>query len=523
MAQSSAMLIFGMVTTLFWAGDANPLLWSGDVEAVLLSELADGMADGGAESKLARVEEVLRPMFNTLPKNEHGNLGRAVVRYVLHRFFVKKHGWFVKGLELAEAGQNASSPTAILKDLVPAHVEALFEQHLDGRGYGLRQLAILAATLEHLVHDEAMGKLQESYQAHEVLPTDLVTENEAKKIIRTYMASFSSFGWHDTKIWLEDMQLSVRYADRGVSNPFVRGDLSFTRIAHVVEEIDDRYGGFQDVECQFLKERLLDRERQLPGRVLLSDFYSKGLDGQFTESVEYLRKLGALDESDPKMPPSVVVPNYINAKANCLGQGKSSFYLICCIDECEGLMGHLEREIALPTAEPQRIAAVVASMPSDTMHAPRNLSTALLSRLDAIAERHAGQVPLHGRLFAQWMHHAYPNECQYPQTAADTSSQAAPMNAPKSISRREMTSYVKNSPKVDELLVDNYDLPWMDVENLLEDYEKVPLQAAEYGFWSFLRISALLVAVVSMIVSMARTPKSTLASLNSGKCEEYSV
>merc|ERR1719210_43724 len=59
-------------------------------------------------------------------------------------------------------------------------------------------------------------------------------------------------------------------------------------------------------------------------------------------------------------------------------------------------------------------------MHSDTVHAPRNLSSALLARLDEIAEHHAGQVALHGRLFAQWMHHAYPRECPFPHIAGST-------------------------------------------------------------------------------------------------------
>ncbi|OLP24478.1 hypothetical protein AK812_SmicGene48940, partial [Symbiodinium microadriaticum] len=29
--------------------------------------------------------------------------------------------------------------------------------------------------------------------------------------------------------------------------------------------------------------------------------------------------------------------------------------------------------------------------------------------------------PLHGRLFAQWMHYAFPHECPYPQIAEDAS------------------------------------------------------------------------------------------------------
>merc|ERR1712203_151284 len=31
------------------------------------------------------------------------------------------------------------------------------------------------------------------------------------------------------------------------------------------------------------------------------------------------------------------------------------------------------------------------------------------------ATRHGGHVPIHGRLFAQWMHFAFPLECPYPQ------------------------------------------------------------------------------------------------------------
>jgi len=97
-----------------------------------------------------------------------------------------------------------------------------------------------------------------------------------------------------------------------------------------------------------MKRRLMDRERQIPGRALLPDFYMKGREAEFTETVEYLRELGALDESDPKMPPSVVVSTYISGKANCLGM--SSFYQICCLDECEGLMEHLDRGIVMLTA-----------------------------------------------------------------------------------------------------------------------------------------------------------------------------
>ena len=132
---------------------------------------------------------------------------------------------------------------------------------------------------------------------------------------------------------------------------------------------------------------------------------------EFDESVGFLRQLGALDESDA-LRPKVLIPNYVNARTNCLTT--TSFYAVCCIDECERLLGRLEREIGAPAAIPSEIAALAGNLPSDTVEAPRILSDSLLRRLTELAERHEGVVPLHSRLFAQWMHHAYPRECIYP-------------------------------------------------------------------------------------------------------------
>merc|ERR1719469_663369 len=99
------------------------------------------------------------------------------------------------------------------------------------------------------------------------------------------------------------------------------------------------------------------------GRVLLSTFYTQALAGaqEFAESVEYLRNQGALDETNPNAP-SVVIPNYVNSQANCLAG--SDFYSVCCKNECEGLMGQLEGELAKPRAAPNHIADVVSSLHS---------------------------------------------------------------------------------------------------------------------------------------------------------------
>lgn len=78
-------------------------------------------------------------------------------------------------------------------------------------------------------------------------------------------------------------------------------------------------------------------------------------------------------------------------------------------------MGELESKIGSATAQPEQIITIVSTLSSATVSAPRIIPSPLVDRLRDIATRHAGSVPLHGRLFAQWMHHTFPLECPYPQ------------------------------------------------------------------------------------------------------------
>merc|ERR1719454_691524 len=219
--------------------------------------------------------------------------------------------------------------------------------------------------------------------------------------------------WNDTLMWASDLKLTTEFSNQYRLNPFVQHALTFEKQVSFLQEVGHRLGTFQNLECRRLKNQLGEMEDVGTGRVPLSRFYQGGLKGEwtFTESVEYLRHMGALDDTNPKRM-SVVIPNYLQSQSNCIAG--SSFYSVCCFDECEGLLGQVEREVERPSALPRQIATVVSNLPSDTVYAPSNLSRALLGRLDEIARLHGGEVPLHGRLFAQWMHHAYPRECRFP-------------------------------------------------------------------------------------------------------------
>merc|ERR1719377_297934 len=85
------------------------------------------------------------------------------------------------------------------------------------------------------------------------------------------------------------------------------------------------------------------------------------------------------------------------------------------MNECEGLMNELEHKIQAPQASPERLLSIVGNLSSSTVDSHRELPPALKEKLHVIADQNEGEVLLHGRLFAQWIHFAFPNECPYPQ------------------------------------------------------------------------------------------------------------
>merc|ERR1740121_512216 len=98
------------------------------------------------------------------------------------------------------------------------------------------------------------------------------------------------------------------------------------------------------------------------------------------------------------------------------------------MNECDALMGHLEKTLGKPEAEPEEIVALIKALPSATMPAGAQVSDLMMLRLRGIARGSdgsegsvsTGKVPIHGRMFAQWMHHAYPRECPFPHFSGST-------------------------------------------------------------------------------------------------------
>merc|ERR1719486_1526052 len=161
-----------------------------DVQTSLLAGGGGTFGEGSASSRVKQMEAVLGPIYAALPKNAQGYLGHSTVRYALHRLFVQRHGWVIKGLDTAGGHRNSTSSAGLLKEQVPAYIQDLFEQRLGGRGFGLHELGVLGATIEHLVHSEAIKRLGYAFKVHNFLPTSVMSITEADDVLDTYMTSY---------------------------------------------------------------------------------------------------------------------------------------------------------------------------------------------------------------------------------------------------------------------------------------------------------------------------------------------
>jgi len=278
-----------------------------------------------------------------------------------------------------------------------------------------------------------------------------------------------------------------------------------------VDTISAQYGRWQDRECQDLKYQLIKAGDGGTGCVPLKKFYQSHVHGgayQFSESPEYLRQLGALDETNPANP-QVIVPNYINSQSNCLASSK--YYSVCCIDECEEILGRFERSLRSPEATPSEIKALATTEAMEGVWSG-SLPVKLFDRLNDIAQKHRGLVPLHGRLFAQWMHHAFPRECPYPHLAGTVNPLHPETYGDESIvSESELLVLSATEPP----LMGATEAPpsaateirrgectaWLDEEELFVHGRSGP---GEDGMWAAATGMALLTAVASAMLAGAR-------------------
>merc|ERR1712084_139447 len=103
------------------------------------------------------------------------------------RLFVQRHGWYVKGLEPDGQHFNASSPIEVLEDYPLAVLQGLFETKLKQHGFSLHDTAVFAATLEHLIHKEAVELTVQAYEVNNFSKFEPLTQDEVDRVLDTHM------------------------------------------------------------------------------------------------------------------------------------------------------------------------------------------------------------------------------------------------------------------------------------------------------------------------------------------------
>jgi len=364
------------------------------------------------------------------------------------------------------------------------------------------------------VLDMYMTILQTGYLYNHSMAT--MTAPKVQKLHKNIEKIYPS--WPKTQQWVREVFQSVAPK---------RDTLYFNEVEQVVAEIGERYGQYENVECQQFKDWLVDVEDKSvggAGRVRISDFYGQALNNgkwQFSESVPYMRELGALDESDVNNP-RVIIPNYIQAHSNCIST--SAFYSVCCMDECEDILGRLETLISAPEASPTTILSMIPTIASATMPSGRTLSPWMQQRLEEVAKHHDGMVPLHGRLFAQWLHYAFPRECSFPHVAGSTSPVLLDGVKEKAysatVNKSQMQEICDAAPAQKglvfgaEAVAEEQSAMWSMQENLVV---RRPAKKPVTNQWFSGRACVMVVAVVSMSIALVQHLKPAVKNLQSAK------
>eukprot|EP00928_Gymnodinium_smaydae_P024016 TRINITY_DN19581_c0_g1_i1.p1 TRINITY_DN19581_c0_g1~~TRINITY_DN19581_c0_g1_i1.p1 ORF type:complete len:591 (+),score=122.50 TRINITY_DN19581_c0_g1_i1:70-1773(+) len=461
--------------------------------------------DSESEKRSAFIESSIASTVQALPKNSVGRLEPKSVRYVVHSYFAKVHGWRIEGLEPHSAHADLSEvhSVSVLKEKLPTLVESILEDRQSGRGLTSDHVVLMIFVLEQLLFFESLAMLPKLYFANGFSTADEIDEAGMKEILISYLMTFrqgtnaklDSVEYHlaykaarmkgplaDALVtFAQDTLVNYEYKHRNRMNPFEAPWYTYTHASEIIMELAHGYGKWQDGDCRSMKEHLVNMSVSGSGRVPLNVFHSQTSEGfyNFRESLEYLNSIGALDMSS-KDAFQVRLVNYVLGPTNCIA--RNSYFSVCCISECEDVMSEIEVHVQSPRASADHIIRVVENITTSSVDAPRELRSELKTKLRAIAERHGDSVPLYGRLFAQWLHFSFPNECPYPVAVDGANLMPSKWASTSTVAAKGEVEEIKASSS--SMFVDSEDqgvseAEWSDEEVLpLRDLRDGPLASA---------------------------------------------
>jgi len=463
-----------------------------------LTEAVDealGAGHGLERQGLEAIRRDIQPMWRTLTQDKHGRVNRRSFRHVVQKFFMQKHQLSIVGLE-SNLASDTQTEAALLTNFAPKYVKKVIEGEGAQKGFKLEEAVALIAALDRLIEHSGSTQLESVYK-HLGLNMNLdVDRASMSNIMQGYMIHWMMGSMGDAEILMQNVTLrdtvlddwpalefytesiiksfeyaQLRNGERSQVHTFntFRPHFSLADSQTMTGMMARSFGDFWQTRCNHVKDALVKMDTKNNGRVKLSDFHAAALAGEwrFGESKEYLREMGALDESSSWQGPRIMVANYLQAPSNCIIS--TDHYRVCCANECETLFDELKESIGSAEATPEQIVATVELMSSSFDDKPE-ITTSLKSQLKEIARTHAGKVPINGRLFAQWMHYIFPLECIFPHKSGTTST-LSPFEMSREgvlASETELTTLHNEVPEgtdpEDELLSQ-----WSHEEELLTD------------------------------------------------------
>mmetsp|Transcript_72406 Transcript_72406/g.154996 ORF Transcript_72406/g.154996 Transcript_72406/m.154996 type:complete len:578 (-) Transcript_72406:83-1816(-) len=426
------------------AGPRIPSLLDPEDELHQAVDMALGTGHDILHEELLAIRESLMPMWNALAKNDQGRIDRRSLRYVVHRYFLQRYSLSLVGLEPLHSS-SSHSEAALLAAHAPTYVRSVLEGRSAGVGFSIEDVAAMVAVLERLVEDSGHDILEGVYTRLGFNSGRSLDRTELFSVLEGYMVRWmlgddtegiqiveanqtlleESFEHWEALKHFAHGRVRTFEAEQALK-PKLWSPLAqrfpFEAAQAIAGGITTSFGPYWETECLRVKESLVHMDTGATGRVRLSDFHGAALDGEwrFSESKDYLRQLGALDESSTLLGPRVVIPNYMQAVSNCIVT--SEHYRVCCSNECEAYLGEIEVAVAAPSASPEEILSVVGNLTSGLEDVKPRLGASMQEQLAEIARADGGRVPLHGRLFAQWLHYVFPQECPFPHKAGTTTS-----------------------------------------------------------------------------------------------------
>jgi hypothetical protein len=454
-------------------------------------------ADADSQAlRLQAIEKALSSSWRALPKNQQGKVEWRMLRYVAHRYFMQQSSLFIRGFEPArQVNESHMGGAEILSKKVPLIVDKLISQRHATDGFTLQDGVAMIATLEQVIFDSESHLLETVYKQQKKDMNDALGHADLSALIEAYMVHWmigdddrtiqvlmrnksllsQAFPhWGEIKHFANGMVRSMEFQEQ--RSPTVghgatlKQQYSFDNVHTVVGSITKTFASYWETECQMIKQSLVALDKTGTGRIALADFYGANSDGEwrFGESEAYLRELGALDESSAWRGKQVIIPNYLLGASNCIVT--TPHYLVCCVNECEDVLDEIEEQIGGPMAQPSQIIPLVGKMSNFNDDKP-NIDKALQNQLQRISEAHGGQVPLHGRLFAQWLHYAFPRECPFPHKVGSFSSLTPAEFGDFMASESEVTNYAsRRGEEANNAIEEERLSQWSEEEELHADY-----------------------------------------------------